>query len=324
MWMVRVAHISKIVRSVKAFTRELSRPEQLPGQPLSAPPTPAKIGIALGGGFARGLAHIGVLRILQEEGIPIDYVAGTSVGSIVGASFCSGISAREMQEIAGIVRFKDFARWSLNKLGFCTSDRMSHFLCKIVKCKTFEELKTPLAVVATDLTTGDAVVFRSGSIIDAVRASCAYPGMFQPVRVNGRLLVDGMLAHAVPTAPLREMGADRVLAVYLSAHWVNLKGPRHVFDVIGQCFSIAQAKMSSLWKVHADLVIEPNVDGFTYDGFERATDLIRAGENAIREVLPAVHEWIKVVQVPLGTKAHVVPEKSVNPAITPEPSGLSA
>jgi NTE family protein len=324
MWMVRVAHISRIVRSIRAFTREFAN-RDIPQQDApSFPQSPPKIGIALGGGFARGLAHIGVLRVLHEEGIPIDYVAGTSVGSIVGASYCSGISAREMQEIAGIVRFKDFARWSLNKLGFCTNDRMNNFVCKIVKCKTFEELSTPLAVVATDFATGEAVVFRSGPIVEAVRASCAYPGMFTPVKVNGRLLVDGMLSHAVPTTPLREMGAERVLAVYLSAHWVNLNGPRHVFDVIGQCFSIAQAKMSSIWKRDADLVIEPNVDGFTYDGFERAKDLIRAGENSIADALPAIREWMKVAEIPLGASVRRSVEKPAQPAIAPAPSGLSA
>ena len=325
MWKVRVAHISKIVRSVRAFTRELGRHEEPVSQPAPAvPQTPPKIGIALGGGFARGLAHIGVLRVLREEGIPIDYIAGTSVGSIIGASYCSGISPREMQEIASIVRFKDFARWSLNKLGFCTNDRMDNFLCKIVKCKTFEELSTPLAVVATDFATGEAVVFRSGPIVQAVRASCAYPGMFQPVMVNGRLLVDGMLSHAVPTTPLREMGADRVLAVYLSAHWVNLNGPRHVFDVIGQCFSIAQAKMSSIWKRDADLVIEPNVDGFTYDGFDRAKDLMISGENAIRPVLPSIKQWMHVSEVPLGAPSHVPSNTAVPSPITAAPSGLSA
>ncbi len=327
MWKVRVAHISKFVRSVRAFTRELGRQQDLilPQAP-AVPQSPPKIGIALGGGFARGLAHIGVLRVLTEEGIPIDYVAGTSVGSIIGASYCSGISAREMQEIASIVRFKDFARWSLNKLGFCTNDRMDNFLCKIVKCKTFEELKTPLAVAATDFITGEAVVFRSGPIVQAVRASCAYPGMFQPVKVNGRLLVDGMLSHAVPTTPLREMGADRVLAVYLSAHWVNLSGPRHVFDVIGQCFSIAQARMSSIWKRDADLVIEPNVDGFTYDGFERAKDLILAGENSMREMLPAIKDWMKVAEVPLGASSRTsspVAPTVVPSTIAPAPSGFS-
>jgi NTE family protein len=318
-----VAHISRIVRSVQAFTRELGRTsEPSPQVTQSLQASPPKIGIALGGGFARGLAHVGVLRVLQEEGIPIDYVAGTSVGSIIGASYCSGISPREMQEIAGIVRFKDFARWSLNKLGFCTNDRMSNFLCKIVKCKTFEELHTPLAVAATDFVTGEAVVFRTGPIVEAVRASCAYPGMFQPVKVNGRLLVDGMLSHAVPTTPLRDMGADRVLAVYLSAHWVNLSGPRHVFDVIGQCFSIAQAKMSSLWKGDADLVIEPNVDGFTYDGFDRCQDLMRAGENSIREVLPSIKKWMEVSEVPLGRAA--LSPKPVQAPVSASPSGLAA
>ena len=127
----------------------------------------------------------------------------------------------------------------------------------------------------------------------------------------------------MPTTPLREMGAERVLAVYLSAHWVNVDGPKHVFDVIGQCFSIAQAKMSGIWKRDADLVIEPNVDGFRYDGFEHATDLIRAGENSIREVLPAVREWMKVAEVPLGGATPVV-VKPVQAPIAPAPSGLSA
>lgn len=320
---VRVAHISKIVRSVRAFTRELSRQTEVPPQNTTAQQVPPKIGIALGGGFARGLAHIGVLRVLHEEGVPISYIAGTSVGSIVGASYCSGVSPREMQEIAGIVRFKDFARWSLNKLGFCTNDRMNNFLCKIVKCKTFEELTTPLAVIATDFVTGEGVVFRSGPIVEAVRASCAYPGMFTPVKVNGRLLVDGMLAHAVPTTPLREMGAERVLGVYLSAHWVDLNGPRHVFDIIGQCFSIAQAKMSGMWKRDADLVIEPNVDGFAYDGFDRCRDLIRSGENSILEVLPAIKEWMKVAEVPLG-EARFASKASIAPAANVAPSRLPA
>ncbi len=320
---VRVAHIAKIVRSVRAFTRELGRQPDLPPETNPASQIPPKIGIALGGGFARGLAHIGVLRVLQEEGIPISYVAGTSVGSIVGASYCSGISPREMQEIAGIVRFKDFARWSLNKFGFCTNDRMNNFLCKIVKCKTFEELHTPLAVAATDFITGEGVIFRSGPIVEAVRASCAYPGMFTPVKVNGRLLVDGMLSHAVPTTPLREMGAERVLAVYLSAHWVNLNGPRHVFDIIGQCFSIAQAKMSGIWKRDADLVIEPNVDGFSYDGFDRCQDLMRSGENSIRDVLPAIRQWMKAAEIPFGEAPRIAAKKPL-PSPVSAPSSIPA
>jgi NTE family protein len=116
--------------------------------------------------------------------------------------------------------------------------------------------------------------------------------MFLPVQINGRLLVDGMLAHTVPAQPLRDMGADRVLGIYLRAHWCAPTGPKHIFEVIGQCFSIAQARMSSVWRAAADLVIEPEVAGFGYDAFERAPDLIRAGEVVAREAMPAIRQWL--------------------------------
>jgi NTE family protein len=237
------------------------------------------------------MAHIGVLKVLEEEKIPIDFIAGTSVGAVIGAAYCSGISARELQEIAGLVRFKDFARYTLSRYGICSNDRLATFLAKALKAHTFEELHIPLAVTATDFVTGDGVVFRSGSLVDPVRASCAYPAMFLPVSIDGRLLVDGMLAHAVPTVPLREMGADRVLGVYLSSHWVNLNGPRHVFDVIGQCFSIAQQKMCGLWESAADLVLTPDVRGFSYDAFERAPELVAAGETVGRAAVPLIRQW---------------------------------
>lgn len=218
-------------------------------------------------------------------------MAGTSVGSVIGAAYCSGISARELEEIARLVRFRDFARWTVSRLGFASNDRMATFLEKFLKVRTFEELRIPLAVSATDFADGEAVVLKSGSLVDAVRASCAYPGMFLPVSLNGRLLVDGMLAHPVPTVPVRELGAERVLAVYLSAHWVNLKGPRHIFDVIGQCFSIAQQRMCEIWQSQADVILQPDVRAFSYDGFEHARELIAAGETAAREALPMLKCW---------------------------------
>ena len=283
--------LHKITRSLRAFARGLRSNLEAP-LVAPAPGTPPSIGLALGGGFARGLAHVGVLKVLEEEGIPVNFIAGTSVGAVIGAAYCSGISAKELEEIAALVRFKDFARWTLSRYGIASNDRMTRFLGKMLKCRRFEELKVPLAVAATDFTTGEGVVFRSGPLVDAVRASCAYPGMFLPVNVGGRLLVDGMLAHAVPTVPLRQMGAERVIAVYLSAHWVNLSGPRHVFDVIGQCFSIAQQKMCGVWEAAADVVLQPDVRGFSYDGFDRAPELIRAGEAAARLALPAIRQWL--------------------------------
>jgi len=281
--------LNKIARSVRAFARGLQRISEVPLAPAT-PDTPT-VGLALGGGFARGLAHIGVLKVLEEEGIPVNFIAGTSVGSVIGAAYCSGISARELEKMAALVRFKDFARWTLSRYGFASNDRMARFLDRLLKCRTFENLKIPLAVAATDFSSGEPVVFRSGPLVDAVRASCAYPGMFLPVNVNGRLLVDGMLGHAVPTVPLREMGARHVIAVYLNASWVNPDGPRHVFDVIGQCFSIAQSKMSGLWESAADVIVQPDVRGFSYDGFDRAPELIHAGEQAARAALPAIRQW---------------------------------
>ncbi len=302
--------LGKIIRSVRAFRRELAgatvrSPEQKP-QP--------KIAVALGGGFARGLAHIGVLKVLEEENIPISFIAGTSVGALLGATYCSGVSAKEMEEIAGLVRFKHFAKWTISRYGFASNERMIGFLERILKCKTFEDLRIPLAVTATDFVTGEGVVFQSGPLIDPVRASCAYPGMFLPVNIGGRLLVDGLLSYSVPTVPARKMGADRVIAVHLKSNWVNAKGPRHIFDVIGQCFSIAQTKMSGLWQAAADVIIEPNVTGFTYDGFERAPELIRVGEEATREAMPEIRKWLAAEAAAAGRAA---------PGVTPHPVQLA-
>jgi NTE family protein len=305
--------VTKFSKLLRFFTRQL----QAASTPESPPPKRPLLGLALGGGFARGMAHVGVLKVLEEHKIPIDFIAGTSVGAVVGAAYCSGICPKEMEEIAALVRFKDFARWTISRFGFASNDRMVGFLNRMLRCQTFEELRIPLAVAATDFVTGDPVVFRSGSLVDAVRASCAYPGMFLPVKVDGRLLIDGMLAHAVPSIPLREMGADKVLAIYLSAHWVNLSGPRHVFDVIGQCFSIAQAKMCSLWQAAADIVVQPDVRGFSYDSFDRAPELVRAGEAAMLEALPQLQAWFP--ELPIAAPEPVVLQPAPTAVVAPEP-----
>src|SRR6266446_752773 len=284
---IPVKSLGKIIRSVQAFGRELSGKS-----PVAEARIPA-IGVALGGGFARGMAHIGVLKVLEEEGIPIRLVTGTSVGALIGASYCSGLSLEDLEKVAHSCRFTTFARWTVSRYGFASNDRMVAFLTRTLKVKTFEELQIPLGVAATDFNTGEGVVFHSGSIIDPVRASCAYPGMFLPVEIRGRYLVDGMLSHPVPTRPLRDMGAERVLAVHLKGTWAKGGAPRHLFDVIGQSFAIAQDAMSSLWKDAADLVIEPDVAGFAYDDFKRADDLIRAGEVAMRQALPEVRKWLE-------------------------------
>ncbi len=298
--------LRKIGRALRAFGRAITRP-------VAPPPTGARlpaIGLALGGGFARGVAHIGVFKVLEEENIPLRCLAGTSVGAIMGAIYASGISVREMERIAALVRFKDFARWTLSRNGLASNDRMIPFFDKVLKAKTFEELKIPIAVVATDFATGEPVVFRSGPLIPAIRASCAYPGIFLPVEVNGRLMVDGLLAWSVPTPPLRQMGAERVIGSHLKASWVGKNGPRHVLEIIGQCFSIAQTKMADHWKRQADVILEPDVRGFAFDDFQRAAELVRRGEQATRAALPEIRSWITAVQplaAPGSAQAAAIP-----------------
>ncbi len=287
--------LGKIIRSVQAFGRELTR-----GSGATEARRAPAIGVALGGGFARGLAHIGVLKVLEEQGIPVRMVAGTSVGALIGAAYCSGLTIPELEELAHKVRFTTFARWTLSRYGFATNDRMVSFLRQHLKVQTFEEMRIPLGVTATDFNTGEGVVFSTGSILDPVRASCAYPGMFLPVEIRGRWLVDGMLSHPVPTRPLREMGAERVLAVQLKGQWSKAAAPRHLFDVIGQSFAIAQDMMSPVWKSAADLVIEPDVAGFDYDDFKRAGELIHVGELAMRRALPEVRKWLDVPEAALA------------------------
>ena len=303
--------LGKVIRSVQAFGRELSRRSSA----VESRRVPT-IGVALGGGFARGIAHIGVLKVLEEEGIPVRMVAGTSVGALIGAVYCCGLTIAELVEVAHKVRFTTFARWTLSRYGFASNDRMVSFLTRTLKVQRFEELRIPLCVTATDFNTGEGAVFRSGSIIDPVRASCAYPGMFLPVEIGGRWLVDGMLSHPVPTCPLREMGMERVLAVHLKGQWSKTATPRHLFDVIGQSFAIAQDMMSPVWRCAADVVIEPDVAGFDYDDFKRADELIHVGEQAMRRALPEVRKWL---EAPAET---VAPVKA--PALIARPAPMPA
>jgi len=289
--------LRKIVQSVRGLGRGISGRADIP-----APTKVPCIGLALGGGFARGIVHVGVLKVLDAENIPVRFIAGTSVGALIGAAYCSGVTPDELEQIASRVRFRDLARWTLSRYGFATNLRMIGFLDRILKVKTFEELRIPLAITATDFNTGEGVVFRSGPLAEAVRASCAYPGVFLPVNVNGRLLVDGMLAHSLPSQPARDMGADRVIAINLKSSWGTPEGPRHIFDVIGQCFSIAQNMNCVASRQCADLVIEPDVTGYRYDDFEHSADLVRIGEAAARAALPELRKWMEPAKEKLAIR----------------------
>ncbi len=256
-----------------------------------------KVGLALGGGFARGISHIGVLRVFEEHKIPIDCIAGTSVGALIASAYAAGSSLDEMERQAEVTHFRDFGRWTLSWLGLASNERLENYLHRFSTAARFEELKMPLAVAATDLGSGEAVYFTEGEIGPPLRASCAYPGLFLPVELDGRILVDGFLAAPVPVEAVRQLGAEYVIAVYLDASRAAEK-PDSMMDVIGRSFSIMQRHAHRNWRYRADVVLEPDVTNFDWDDFEQTPQMISAGEAAARAALPRLRGEILGESVP--------------------------
>jgi NTE family protein len=254
--------------------------------PAAEPQERPGIGVALGGGFARGIAHLGVLSVLEQESIPVDFIAGTSAGAMLAIAYASGHPIREIVEQAKATRFKDFGNWKLSWMGLASNQKLEHYPRRYLGVSTFEELRIPLAIAATDLGTGEPVYFTRGPLGPALRASCAYPGMFVPVEMEGRMLVDGFLAAPVPVEALRSLGAEVVIAVFLEA--ANNRKPTSIVDVIGLSFAILQRHADLEWRRSADIIIEPIVKDFLWDDFERTPELIAAGEAAARAALPRI------------------------------------
>lgn len=250
-----------------------------------------RVGLALSGGFARGIAHIGVLRVLEEANIQIDCVAGSSVGALIGAAYASGTSLGEMERQGRLTRFSDFGRWTLSRLGLASNQKLEDFLARFTPAKHFSDLKIPLAIAASDLGAGNTVYFTQGDLGIALRASCAYPGLFLPIEVNGRTLVDGFVTEPVPVEGARRLGADVVIAVSLTTGAMEEK-PKSMFEVIGRAFAIVAQGNQAAWRRDADVVIEPNVMNILWDEFERTPELVAAGEAAARLALPSIRAAI--------------------------------
>jgi len=258
--------------------------------PLKRPA--AKIGLALGGGFARGIAHVGVLRAFERRGIPVHAVAGISAGAMVAAAFACGCDSYDIEKVGRSMRFRDVARWTISRLGFAGSDRMITFLKRLLKEDRFEKMKMPLAIVATDLGTGEPVVFRdSGDVVVPIRASCSYPGLFTPIKYDGHCLVDGAISMEVPAAPLRHMGANRVISVHLP-NPVMCPDPSSMFAVVNRSFQVMSSRLEREWRRHSDLVISPAVSDLAWDSFDSATKMIELGEKAAMDAMPTIERWL--------------------------------
>jgi len=256
------------------------------------------IGLALSGGGARGLAHIGVLKVLQEEKVPIDMIAGASIGALIGAIYAQGKDVSVIKKAALELNMKklvSLADFRLNRTGFIGGRKVGSLLKSIMGSDVeFSDLKIPLACVATDINNCGEVIITQGSVLEAVRASISIPGIFTVVKWQGRYLVDGGLVNPVPVSVLRKMGSDYVIAVNVIPdihHRVlladeevkaDLKEP-HIFSVIVQAIQMAQCLLVKSSIQDADIIISPNAAHIGFGDFHRAQECIKQGETAAKD-----------------------------------------
>ena len=271
---------------------------------------PRKVGLALSGGGARGLAHIGVLKVLEQERIPIDVVAGTSMGGVIAALYAAGISAREMEKEARRIssprQLIALIDRTLPRRGLLQGHKIMEYMARWLEGLTFDQLPIPLGLVAVDLNGGQTVVFREGLVLDAVRATIAVPGLFAPLEREGQLLVDGGLMDNLPVDVVRQMGADVVIAVDISTDqqavaglMQELRGRRSILDGLLDMMDVLWRSVALLTNEVNRRVLEENPPnllihptlppGITVlTGFTRAAEAIAAGEQAATEMLPQI------------------------------------
>jgi NTE family protein len=257
-----------------------------------------KIGLALGGGGARGFTHLGVLRVLEEEGFPVDIIVGTSIGALVGALYCSGISLDEIEKMAEDIGWSDLTDISIAALikllivgEMLSTKKMEEYIAKHIGNKQFYELKIPFACVATDLRTGEKIIFREGNVSQAVRASANIPGIFAPVEYRHRLLVDGGLVDNIPTDLAKFLKADIIIAVDINSDFTRHKAS-NILLVLNQAIYIQGDLLSQEELKFADIVINPQVSDVDAYELGRYQECIDAGIIACRKMIPELKRLI--------------------------------
>lgn len=285
------------VAPVNAAETLIVPPVPVPTPPPPPPPPPEvvipppRIALVLGGGAARGFAHVGVIKVLEAQGLAPNLVVGTSAGSVVAALYASGLSGFDLQRRAMDLDEKAVSDWVLPNRGFLKGESLQNYINDAVKGRTIEQMGKPLGIVATDLQTGEQTVFRRGNTGMAVRASSSVPGVFQPVMINGREYVDGGLTSPVPVQAARDMGADIVIAVDISKNPQRAK-VRDTIDVLMQTFLIMGRALAAQEMRSADVVVLPSTDELRTADFESRHLAVLEGERAMQQALPRLRQKI--------------------------------
>ncbi len=259
--------------------------------PVPEPPPPPKIALVLGGGAAKGFAHIGVIKSLESHGFQPDILVGTSAGSVVAALYAAGYGGFELQRIALAMEEKAFSDWTIPNRGFIKGEALQNFINEAVSNRPIEQLTRKLAIVATDLQSGELVVFERGDTGLAVRASSSVPGVFQPVKFNSREYVDGGLVSPVPVKTARDLGADVIVAVNISDR-PKLSRLKDTIDVMMQTFTIMGGIIAGKELAFADVVVEPDISALNSANFESRNQAIIEGEKAGLAALVKLKEKI--------------------------------
>ena len=259
--------------------------KEAPPPPVAKPP--ARVALVLGAGASRGFAHIGVLKILEANRVPMHLIVGTSAGSLVGSMYAYGFNAFQLQSLSFSVEKGDIIDLTVPDNGFIKGEKLEAFVNHMLKDTPIEKLRTPFYAVAADIQTGEEVVFASGNTGTAVRASCSIPGVFQPVRIGSRLYVDGGIVSPVAVDYARKMGADLVIAVDISMG-VESPPPKTLMETIMQSVVIMHSKIAQNQLSRADIVIRPRVSHIGSTDFTRRHEAVLEGEKAALEAMPAV------------------------------------
>lgn len=250
------------------------------------------VGVALSGGTARSVLHVGVLKALAEAGIPIDYIAGTSGGSIAAAVYAFGEPIETMEKVATGLSWWKLASIRVRRLGFISSQPIETFLDKTLQGARFEDLRTPCAIPVTDLVTGEAVMFNSGPVARVVRASCSIPQIYLPVEIDGRPYVDGGLAEYLPVQSVQSFGPQFTIAVNLNTRLREYQTPRHKLGLVIQFTSMVARQNVGRSVALADYVLHPDVDSYSPFDFSSAGELIELGYRFTKERVEDIkREW---------------------------------
>ncbi|EGO65142.1 patatin-like phospholipase family protein [Acetonema longum] len=251
-----------------------------------------KVGLALGSGGLRGMAHVGVLKILEREKIPVDYVAGCSIGSLIGSLYCAGLPPEAIHKLAKALKQSHWLDFAIPTMGIFSGDRVLDTIRLLTQQKKFDQLKIPLAIVATELHSGKEIVLTEGDVAAAVRASVSVPGIFVPYQMGDMLLVDGAVINPTPVDAVRNMGADIVIAVDL-AHAGSIGKVNNVFDVIIQSIDIMERQLFKYREHLGDIVIRPDIAHISPSEFDATDECVALGEAAAETVLPDIQKLLE-------------------------------